>query len=147
MSKEQTSEGLHWTGAAAARVWSLQEALREVPGVQPRELHDMDQVRRVGDDFGGHGPSTGHLWARHRTTEAWHARGVRNNDLFYNIRIASVIKAVNRETTIMVLFAPDLSGIVEVLHWLWDWAGRVWKHQESLQKAVAANSTRQGENR
>lgn len=38
-------------------------------------------------------------------------------------------------------------GSVEVLHWLWDWAGGVWKHQKSLQEAAAAHSARQGENR
>lgn len=63
----------------------------------------------------------------------------------FNIKVAHGVKAVNRGIKIMVLFALDFSGIVEVLHRLWDRAGRVWKHQESLQKAVAAHSTRQGE--
>lgn len=41
---------------------------------------------------------------------------VSNNYLLFNIGVAHGVKAVNRGTKIMLLFALDFSGIVEVLH-------------------------------
>lgn len=76
MPEEQVAEGLHRAGAAAARVRPLQEALREIPGVQSGELHHLDQVCRAGDHPGRHGESPRHLRARHRTAATGHARGI-----------------------------------------------------------------------
>lgn len=44
----------------AARVRPVPRAVREVPGVQPRQLHHVDQVRGAGD-----GPRRRGAFARH----------------------------------------------------------------------------------
>ena len=43
VSKEQSVPWLHWVGAAAQGVWSLPLAVWKVPGIQPAELHNMDE--------------------------------------------------------------------------------------------------------
>jgi len=51
MPKRQTVSWLHWAWAAAARVWQMSQTVREVPGILPGKLHDVDEGSGLCSSF------------------------------------------------------------------------------------------------